>query len=619
MADSIKTKERIYRPKSATYKQIYHNDTGVKIYINIIGGILPIIGLFMVMFTQDYSTYKLGLYFVFQGLVVTVLTYVIFINSDMLKKMSSLVANTKSSEYMLNLGVEVLEHLGDAILSIKNKDNLTGRFLLRDTEKVKRMMVVVGKAGSGKTVALRGYFEDILKIGCGCFVVDAKGTVDEVKRLTAMVYKYGREKDLFILNFANRNNTHTLNFLSRGTATMLKEIMMALSSSTDEKWRQVDEDFISSILKLLVYKRDNENLKLTLNTIRNYLTLNRIFKEAWKYRKIDDVYIEDFVRYVCAKIEIDYEEFIEVDSSNAEYYKKCEEQTKNTDLQGVYECGLSANNWNGVLTVLGSDYGQIFNVAEPDVDIYEAIMSNKIIIVSLPTMESAETSQKIGKLLLGIIKATAYEKITNTFEPKVPFVFLLDEFGSFAIKGFGNFMSKARSLGLPMFLFFQSTSQVDLVDDGKGLEKGEIFDNTDCFICLKNTDDTLAEYLNKTVPKEVFLDKSYKEVRKDVESKQDQAKEADYQKVEEDRLKSEYFARLNNGEMWAISGDEAFKAVANPPSDFNLTYKMKDISVDIPLLKVYPKDKLIKDLSGTRKNDIFRKDIVYNRYTKQVR
>lgn len=62
--------------------------------------------------------------------------------------------------------------------------------------------------------------------------------------------------------------------------------------------------------------------------------------------------------------------------------------------------------------------------------------------------------------------------------------------------------------------FFQSTSQIDVIDDGKGLEKQEIFDNSDCFICLKNTDDKLAEYLNKTVPKNVFLDKSYKEFRK---------------------------------------------------------------------------------------------------------
>lgn len=34
--------------------------------------------------------------------------------------------------------------------------------------------------------------------------------------------------------------------------------------------------------------------------------------------------------------------------------------------------------------------------------------------------------------------------------------------------------------------------------------------------------------------------------------------EADYQKTEEEAIKTEYFARLNNGEMYFCSGDEAF-------------------------------------------------------------
>lgn len=619
MAQNLTAQERIYKTYDASFEEIYFSDKDdmfknfLYLFTYVGGGL----GLVFILFLKgNQQFYYFGIALLYTALISSLAIFIGLIFSKNNFKSDSLVPNVKSKKntYMLNFGYEVKEHLGDAPKSMKNKSNLTGRVLLRSAEKIKRMGIVVGKAGSGKTVFLRGLLEEILFLGAGAFVIDAKGTVDEIKRFLAMAYKYGRENDLLILNFTNMKNTHTINFLAYGSALMLKEILMVLSSSGEDKWRQVDEDFITAILKLLVYKRDNEKLILTLDVIRDYLTLSRLLKEAIKYRKSQHRNLDDYVRYVTSKIEIDAQEFKAKADGDVEFWKLCSENAKKTDLQGVYEAGLSAGNWNGVLTTLGSDYGAIFNVEYPDIDFYQAIQSNKIILVSLPTMESEETAKKIGKLLLGIIKSVADTKIRSSAEPRIPFVFLLDEFGSFAISGFGRFMSKARALGMPMFLFFQSTAQIDVVDDGKGLEKQEIFDNSDVFCCLKNTDSDLAEYINKTLPERVYLDRSYKEMKKHVSGSNSSpmSSEADYQKEKEEAIKTEYFAKQNNGEMYLCSGAEAFKCVSKAPEDIDLTYKLKDLKATIPLRQLIPKEKLRVIFGGKKRNLIFSKSCSYN-------
>lgn len=613
MAKYYYANERVFYTKKADFLTIYSKDSAVRFFFNILIYGFGFFGLLIYQSAQTYSQYKLGIFLIFTSFVTMLVTYIILkliLNTP--NSTASLVENSPKKSFMMNMGYEVKEHLGDARKSF-TPENLTGTAILRDAEKIKRMGVILGKAGSGKTVLLRGMLEECLKVGAGAFIIDAKGTIDEIKRFLGLVYMYGREDDLLLMNFTNLKNTNTINFLSYGDALMLKEILIVLASASDEKWKQVDDDFITNLLKLLVYKRDNEGLILTIKVLRDYLTLSKLVSEAFKYRRIrEDRNVEDFNRYVITKIEMDY---IEVRDATAEQEKnlleKALKNALNTDFQGVYEAGLSAGNWNGVLTTLGSDYGAIFNVEYPDIDLFNAIQTNKIILVSLPTMKSEETAKKLGKLLLGIIKSVADKKILMP-EPKIPYPFFLDEFGSFGILGFGRFMSKARALGMPMFLFLQSTSQIDVIDDGKGLEKQEIFDNCDAFMCLKNTDDKLAEYLNKTVPKHVFLDRSYKERRSDIDTKQEASYEADYQKTEEEAIKTEYFSRLNNGEMYFCSGDEAYKSIGKAPSNMDLTYKKYDLACQIPLKQLYPIERLTAELGGEIQYAIFPKGNIYN-------
>jgi len=621
MAVEVQAKERIYYTRWKTFYEIYNEDIAVKMLVFLQTVVFGIVGTLVLLLSSSYKSYQLGQLLLIYALIFTMGLVSYMRLKKITSKKSDLIKENKESEkYLLNVGVEVKEHLGDAPKS-KVPTNVTPRHLLLHAETIKRMMAVIGKPGSGKTVFLKGLLEQQLGLGGGAFVIDAKGTADEIKRFYAMVHKYGREKDLYLLNFGNMNNTHTLNFLGAGSPLVLKEIMMVLVSTDDPKWKKVDEDFIESVLKLLVFKRDHEGLILTLDEIRNYMVLNKLLKQAWKYKNVDRVELIDFVRYVCSSIEIDYEEFRDAKNDDAKFYQQCVDNSKNSDIQGVYESGLAQKNWNSVLTTLGSNYGNIFNVKDPDIDLFEAVKNNKIILVSLPTLESDETAKMIGKLLLGIIKSVGSQKARKSREPKIPFLLLLDEFGAIAIKGFGRFMSQARSLGLSMVVFFQSIAQLDEVDNGQGLERKEILDMCTCYACLKNTDYELAEHLSKTVPKEIFLDMGYKEARTEYDKNNGmgEASEHDYQKVEEDAIKSEYMAKMNNGEMYFVAGNESFKAVSSAPTDFNLSFKEKVLgdNLHIPLNQLYPKRKLVEVLRENR-HKLFTKSYLYHNSIEQI-
>lgn len=599
MSDYISVEEVAYNLKEASIKEIFKTQSTYKYTYLSMTLLFAIVGIVKYTFSTDDEAMliaaRLLLTSCFLGIVGSLIYNFSYDPTEYHNPNSPLVENKKGNFYHLNMAYEVKKFLGSGIKSLK-QENLTGRFVLLHAEVVKRMGAVIGTPGSGKTVQLKGMLEQQTALGGGWCSFDAKGTIDELKNVYALVGKYGRLNDFYVLNFANKENSHSINLFASGTAFKLKENLVGLISSTDAKWQKVDEDFIEAIFKLLVFKRDNEDFIITFRELRKYLTLPKLVNEAWAYRKYtDDIGIYDFCSYVCTKIEIDIDEFLAAKENDKEFQKKLNDNANTQDKQGVYEVGLSAGNWQGIFTTLGSNYGNIFNAEDADVDLFEIVQNNKMLWIVLPTMDSESTARQLGKLFLGIIKDVADRKIKTSYEPKIPFLFLLDEFGSFGIVGFGLFMSKARSLGMAMWLYFQSIAQLDVIDDGKGLERKAILNMCNTFGVMKNNDKDLAVELSALVPEERFLQREYNE-KKFWRNNKDTSATTSYQVDKREAFKAYNFSGLKDGEMYCFVGNEYYKAVSAAPSDFNLTYQKYNIRVNFDLIQVYPKNKFINDL-----------------------
>jgi hypothetical protein len=602
-----KVDELITLPKYTSFVEAYEMDGLFFFIFNAFGFFAVLVGFCGVVFFNELEYLQISFHLLFGGLATQIILFLGYTMSEP-SYYQEFVKNQKGKDkYMINLAREVKQHLGGAVKSMVMK-NLTGVYMLLSTGIIKRMGAIIGTTGSGKTWLLKGLMEQVILIGAACLTTDAKGTVDEFKRTFAMWWKFGVEKTSFLINFADQNNSHSISLFGAGTALMLKEMMVELIENDDPKWRGVDIAFIEALFKLLVWKRDHKdpNIQedLTPNSCKKYLSRKALLVEAWKYRHVEDVFVQDFILYVTTSFAISYEEFLQhyYGEEEKEFYKQCVKASENSKEQGVYESGMAASNWLKIMILLGSNYGKIFNAKYPDITLFEAVQHYKNIWIILPTVESEDTAKKLGKLLVGQMKATAYKKITTSSEPEIPYVFWLDEYVKFAVKGFGDLMSVCRSLGMAIWVFFQDKAQlVDAVgeDDAK-----QTLNMANTLVIMKTKDDVLAEEVSKFVDKTVRLVKERNERREEV--KGEGSTEDRYTREEKAAIEPSDFIQQRDGELFVQQGNKLVPGIGAIASDPGLTYleKISPEDFNFELVKVYPKAKFMSELS-LRREELF--------------
>jgi len=613
-----KLQERIFKPKRDNFTQIYNNNQFLRIIIK--GTIFT--GIFITAYSM-YNYYEFGLiekYLIYLSSIIAGSTILLLFFNKIDKKShnENLVDNISQNKYLLSLGVEVKKFYGDAKKSYFRK-NIT-RQILFNAEKFKRHMMILATIGGGKTFLMKGLAEQQIILGGGAFIIDGKGTAEFAKEMYALCKLYGREKDFLHINLLDMDNTHSINPLQSGSVNSLYEILISLLIGEEDQWKVKQKEFMKNVLKLLVYKRDYEKQELNFSILTEYMTLQKLVNEALLYKNDakKNSSLLDFIKYISSTISIDYQEFINSDfiidysGSKKEYPKGRIGKQENHFLekvfssingsernQGIYDVSVSINAWRGVITTLGSDYKNVFNTKEPTTNLWEVIQHNKILFVTLPTMDSDTTPKELGRLMLGLLKGVAQQKAKFAIQPEIPFLAMFDEVGSYIINGFGLLMSKCRSLGISIIPIFQSFAQIDVVDNGKGLETKQMLDVTGTLIVMKVTSSDVTDMINKKIKQNRFLDRTYQEKRSGSSGLGNN--EDNFQVLQEDALKHHEVEKMNNGEMLVVTDGEIYKAVANAERNITLkgkivTYEGKDLSKKIPLTQYMKKNDLFEQI-----------------------
>lgn len=598
----------LHRPNFYTTKEFIEKDLGFAygiktlIYINIFLCFLSCFsfGINMSVFMNTSLAF------------LALLMFMILLSNDKQDNNKEvIIKNNEKEEYMLCLGNEVKKFYGDAVKSSRVKGNQT-RPILVNAETVKRHFLCMATIGAGKSVLMKGLIEQHALLGGGCLIVDGKGTDEFAKEIYGLVASLGREDDFIHLNFLDMDNTHTINPLLSGSALSIYEILIALLIGEENEWKAKQKEFMKNILKLMVYKRDNEkDFLFNFSSLTSMMNLSTLVKEAIEYKHLalENSGIRDFVLFVSSSIGEDYNDFLKGNKDDKEWVAKMMKASQNTDLQGVYDASMSAGAWRGVITNLSSDYGKVFNVANPSISLWEATQKNKIIFVTLPTMDSDTTPKELGRLILGLIKGVAAQKAKYAREPKIPFICFLDELGSYVVEGFGRLESKSRSLGMSIFPFFQSPAQIDVLSKND-YERKEIIDVTGVHILMKNMHPETTEFYAKMIEKETVISKDYTQ-KVDFHSGQGSA-EANFKTEEKDAIMHNEVVNMNNGEMIVFANGKMHKAVARAESSLlnegkKTTYMAKS-SNKIPLTQYISKQYFFTEVAKYMNNPIM-KDI----------
>lgn len=396
------------------------------------------------------------------------------------------------------------------------------------------------------------------------------------------------------------DNTHTINPLLSGSADALFEILTSLLEGEENEWKAKQKEYMRNILKLLVYRRDKENLQLDFSVLARYLTLSDLIDAGIEYReKVHaSTAIDDFVTYVATAISMPFKDFLE---ASPEAIKKRLQEAQSSGEQGTYDASMSAQAWIGIITSLKSDYGRVFNTQTPTISLYEAVQKNKCIFVTLPTMASDTTPKQLGKLLLGLIKGVAAEKAEKAAEPKIPYVCLLDEVGSYIVEGFGRLMSKSRALGISIIPIFQSQSQIDgtgKIVGSASVERSEIFDTTGTHILMKNINPAVTEEYAKLVKEQRYIDKEYSDKKDGIKGQI--GVENRYKVEKEAAIKHDEVVGMNSGEMMVFNDGKMYRAAAATEESLALcgkkiSFELKLMDSPIPLTQYISKRDFFKE------------------------
>lgn len=551
---------RLYRPKQNNLIEYFQTYEILKQVFLIAGGLscfLAFLAAFAVN-SINIALFLIVMAVLYGGAIVALL--LIYENKD---NKEVIIPNEPDKDYLISLGVEVKKFYGDAVKSGKAVGNRI-RPILINAETMKRHFLCMATIGAGKSVLMKGLIEQYALLGGGMLIVDGKGTDEFAKEIYGLIASIGREDDFVYLNFLDMDNTHTINPLLSGGALSIYEILVALLIGEENEWKEKQKEFMQCVLKLMVYKRDNENFMFDFSALTNIMSLTSLLKEAIAYKHLatKSVAIMDYVKYVSSSIEVDINDFL---AGNADDKKWQDEMFKKTkgDGQGIYDVSVCVGAWRKVLTNLSSDYGKIFNDPHPDISFWEATQQNKIIFVTLPTMDSDTTPKELGRLLLGLIKGVAAQKAKYAREPKIPFTCFLDELGSYVIEGFGRLESKSRSLGISIFPFFQSPAQIDVVAKND-YERKEIIDVTGVHILMKNMHPDTTEFYAKMVEKVKIISRDYTKRRDG--AKGQGSVEDNYKVEEEDAIKHNEVVNMNNGEMIVFANGKLHRAIAQAES-----------------------------------------------------
>ncbi|OCR87760.1 hypothetical protein CFT12S00416_08010 [Campylobacter fetus subsp. testudinum] len=590
--------ERFYKPYRENIRTLLKKDESFKSVIYILLLISFIANLIMFFSSGSASTDFLSRV-VFIAAIV--LVSAIALSSDKKKEFMNegIVKNQSNKKYMINLGFEAKTLYGSAVKTSKVASNLT-RPVLLDSEQIKRHMLVMATIGAGKSVFMKGMIEQHILLGGGGLCVDGKGTAEFAKEIYALFAAIGREDDFIHLNFLDMDNTHTINPLLSGGSEAIYEILIALLDGEENEWKAKVKAHMKNILKLLVWRRDNENLPLDFGILSKYLVLDALIDEAIKYKEqaYQSAAISDFIAYISTTIGMKIDKFLR---ANEETIKEKYEEAKKNKEQGVYEAGLSAQNWVEIITTLKSDYGKVFSTQTPTISMWEAVQRNKFIFVTLPTMSSDTTPKQLGKLILGLIKGVAAEKAAKAIEPKIPFVCWFDEIGSYIITGFGRLESKSRALGISIIPIFQSPAQIDgegKVVGSESLERREIFDVTGTHILMKNTHPETTEMYSKMVNEKQFIVMEYSDKKDGIKGQM--GAEDRYRVEKEAAIKHEEVIGMNNGEMMVFNDGKVYRAVAATESSLTkygkkITFEGKRMDNPIPITEYVPKAAFLKE------------------------
>lgn len=375
--------------------------------------------------------------------------------------------------------------------------------------------LVLGTTGSGKTQLLLGMMNQFAAIGSGFIFCDGKGDVTTWFYLYSIAKELGLEDNITVINFLTAGQTqigksakfsNTLNPFSCGSSDALMEMIsgfMGGSGNDSSMWRGRAEALGRCLLRALCELRDAGEIDLSIDVIRSSLPLNQLEKLA-DHPNLSD-FAKEGIQYYLGELPA-WNAYKEASKLNTEEAIIAANDAKKTAYE---QHGYLTMQFTKTLEMLSGTYAHITKTDLAEVDFKDIITNRRILYVMLPSLEkSPESLKDLGRMvvtsirnalagLLGGDQLTGEKQFLLDAKPthaESPFGIFLDEYGSYAVDGFGDIGAQARSLNISVWFAGQ---EFDSFKKGSDIEASRILSNTGIKIFMKTESDTTTQIANE--------------------------------------------------------------------------------------------------------------------------
>ena len=328
-------------------------------------------------------------------------------------------------------------------------------------------ILYLGTTGAGKTEGLKSIVTNALCWGSGFVYIDGKADTDLWSSLSALCRRFGRDDDLMVLNYMTGNSnarapSNTMNPFSSGSASYLTNMLVSLmpeAEGDNAMWKERAVSLISSLMPALVWKRDKQDVPLSVSTIRDYLNLHRIIQLSR-----DEALPKDFRESIKGYLNTLPGYVDEAFDDNGKEKPMGPDQPMVDTTTVRQQHGYLTMQFTRALQSLGDDYGYIFDAQAADVDMIDIVLNRRILIVLIPALEkSGDETANLGKIVVATLKGMMGSTLGSTVEGEsstvienkpthssTPFMTIFDEVGYYTVQGMAVMAAQARSLGFSL-------------------------------------------------------------------------------------------------------------------------------------------------------------------------
>lgn len=362
----------------------------------------------------------------------------------------------------------------------------TGKPLTIPYENWTRHGLIVGQSGVGKTVQLfdNVLFQQIIS-GGGALAIDGKIDHDNLDLIRQMMAYAGRLDDLIVIDTGSPELSNSYNPVLFGTPDEVASRLVSVVPSSENSpgtdfYRQEVTQALTILISAIQATGKAYNLMDLAICLMNANALEAILTslpEDDPAKALFDTFLHKYRR-----------------------------NNGDINVDGLQK---AFGGMVGRLLLLGSgNFGEITSDYNPDLQMFDAIMEGKVIYIALETMGKQEVAMQFGKLVIGDLRSALarIQRLPKNKRPKIPFLSLMDEAGSYMTEALGRIFEQARSAKMTMLPAVQTLQNLTAVSD-QLLEF--VLGNTEVNIFFRLASDetatAVAEMIGKEMKKTISL------------------------------------------------------------------------------------------------------------------